>query len=122
MFDPCWLSFAESVTTFINRYAAKTAQTERDHPANLNNGTTDRRRTLLMVELLANGDPTVQLRHRRPEPPSKSQSTETVRKRSAFAMTLTDDNAIAAAATTGESSKPKNGYSTPAASGMPATL
>ena len=37
------------------------------------------------------------------------QSTSTVRRRSAFAMTLTDDNAIAAAATTGESRSPKNG-------------
>jgi hypothetical protein len=37
-------------------------------------------------------------------------------------MTLTDDSAIAAAATTGDSSSPKNGYRTPAASGIPATL
>ncbi len=51
-----------------------------------------------------------------------AQSTFNVRRRSAFAITLTDDSAIAAAATTGESSTPKNGYSTPAASGMPATL
>ena len=31
------------------------------------------------------------------------------RSRSALAITLTDDSAIAAAATTGDSSKPKNG-------------
>jgi hypothetical protein len=37
------------------------------------------------------------------------QSTFTARSRSAFVMTLTDDSAIAAAATTGESSSPKKG-------------
>ena len=49
-------------------------------------------------------------------------STFTVRKRNALPITLTEDSAMAAAATTGESNKPKKGYSTPAASGMPATL
>ena len=46
----------------------------------------------------------------------------TVRSLSEFAMTLTEDSAMAAAATTGESSSPKNGYRMPAASGIPATL
>ena len=59
----------------------------------------------------------------RGEPPAtRGYSIFTVRRRSALLMTLTDDSAIAAAATTGDSSHPKNGYSTPAASGMPATL
>jgi len=49
-------------------------------------------------------------------------STRTARSRSAFAITLTDDNAIAAAATTGDNNRPENGYSTPAASGTPAVL
>ena len=35
---------------------------------------------------------------------------------------LTEDKAIAAAATTGDSSRPKNGYISPGASGIPATL
>ena len=39
-----------------------------------------------------------------------------MRSLSALAITLTDDSAIAAAATTGDSSSPKDGYSTPAAS------
>ena len=51
-----------------------------------------------------------------------SHSTRTARSRSAFAITLTDDSAIAAAATTGDNNRPENGYSTPAASGMPAVL
>jgi hypothetical protein len=50
------------------------------------------------------------------------QSTFAVRKRSALPITLTDDRAMAAAATTGDSSRPNKGYSTPAANGMPATL
>ena len=37
------------------------------------------------------------------------QSTFNVRRRNELPMTLTDDKAIAAAATTGDSSKPKNG-------------
>ncbi len=42
--------------------------------------------------------------------------------RSELAMTLTDESAMAVAASTGESSMPKNGYSTPAATGTPAAL
>ena len=53
---------------------------------------------------------------------TRSQSTRVARKRKALAITLTEDRAMAAAATTGESSQPKKGYSTPAARGMPATL
>jgi hypothetical protein len=49
-------------------------------------------------------------------------STFAARRRSALATTLTDDRAIAAAAMTGDRSRPKKGYGTPAASGMPATL
>ena len=41
---------------------------------------------------------------------------------SAFIITDTELKLIAAAAMTGESSNPKNGYSTPAATGMPITL
>ena len=37
----------------------------------------------------------------------------------ALPITLTDDSAIAAAAMMGESRMPKNGYSTPAATGTP---
>jgi len=39
---------------------------------------------------------------------------------SAFRTTLTDENAIAAAAMAGLSSQPKKGYKIPAAIGMPA--
>jgi hypothetical protein len=39
----------------------------------------------------------------------QASSTRTTLRRSEFAMTLTDDNAMAAAATTGESSKPNKG-------------
>ncbi|GAB3757657.1 hypothetical protein GCM10028796_02110 [Ramlibacter monticola] len=39
--------------------------------------------------------------------PQAARSTRIVRKRSALAMTLTDDSAIAAAATTGDSRRPK---------------
>lgn len=41
---------------------------------------------------------------------------------SAFSITDTELKLIAAAAMIGESSKPKNGYSTPAAIGMPSML
>jgi len=41
---------------------------------------------------------------------------------SALTMTDTELKLIAAAAIIGESSRPKNGYSTPAAMGMPSTL
>ena len=41
---------------------------------------------------------------------------------SAFSITDTELKLIAAAAMMGESSRPKNGYSTPAATGMPSTL
>ena len=44
------------------------------------------------------------------------------RSRNALAMTLTDDKAMAAAATAGDRSIPVIGYNTPAAIGMPATL
>ena len=40
----------------------------------------------------------------------------------AFSITDTELKLIAAAAMIGESNKPKNGYSTPAATGMPSTL
>ena len=43
-------------------------------------------------------------------------------KVSEFRTTLKDDQAMAALATTGESSKPVKGYSAPAAMGMPTTL
>ena len=46
----------------------------------------------------------------------------TPRSRDAFAITLTDDSAMAAAAMIGDSRMPKNGYSTPAATGMPSAL
>ncbi len=42
--------------------------------------------------------------------------------RSAFRITETELKLIAAAAMIGESSKPKKGYSTPAATGIPSTL
>jgi len=44
------------------------------------------------------------------------------RSRSEFVTTVTELKAIAALANTGESSRPKAGYSTPAATGMPITL
>jgi pimeloyl-ACP methyl ester carboxylesterase len=67
---------------------------------------------------------------RAPCPPSSAPSAAasepahhlTLFSRRALAITLTDDAAIAAAAITGESSRPKTGYSTPAAIGMPAAL
>ena len=45
-----------------------------------------------------------------------------VRNRSALPMTETDDRLIARLAMIGDSSKPKAGYSTPAASGTPSAL
>lgn len=42
--------------------------------------------------------------------------------RSALPTTLTDDSAMAAAATAGDKSQPVNGYSRPAAKGTPAAL
>ena len=50
------------------------------------------------------------------------QSSVAARSRSALAMTLNDDSAIAAAAMMGDSSRPKAGYKTPAAMGTPAAL
>jgi hypothetical protein len=44
------------------------------------------------------------------------------RSRSEFATTLTLESDIAALASTGDSSHPVSGYSTPAATGMPTTL
>ena len=46
----------------------------------------------------------------------------TLRNLSALVITDTELKLIAAAAIIGESNKPKNGYSTPAAMGMPSTL
>jgi hypothetical protein len=46
----------------------------------------------------------------------------TLRSRSAFAITLTELNDIAAAATAGASNVPVRGYSTPAAIGTPREL
>ncbi len=51
-----------------------------------------------------------------------SQPNRAVLSRSALPTTLTEDSAIAAAAITGESRIPKNGYSAPAATGTPAAL
>lgn len=42
-------------------------------------------------------------------PSRRHRSTLTPRRRSALAITLTDDRAIAAAATTGDNSRPKKG-------------
>ena len=47
---------------------------------------------------------------------------ETLRKRSALLTTDTELRLIAAAASAGDSSTPKNGYRTPAATGMPMLL
>jgi hypothetical protein len=44
------------------------------------------------------------------------------RKRSALAITQTELKLIASAAIIGDSNQPVNGYSTPAASGMPIAL
>src|SRR5690606_22416432 len=52
----------------------------------------------------------------------RRQSMRTIRSRSALAITLTDDSAIAAAAMTGDSRMPKTGYRIPAATGTPAAL
>ncbi len=46
----------------------------------------------------------------------------TRRRRRALVMTDTDDRLIAAAAIIGDSRVPVNGYSTPAATGMPMAL
>ena len=48
--------------------------------------------------------------------------SDTPRNLSALAITLTDDKAIAAAASTGDSKSPKAGYKIPAATGTPAAL
>ena len=53
---------------------------------------------------------------------ARRQAMVSPRSRKALTITLTDDSAIAAAATAGDSSSPNTGYSTPAATGMPATL
>ena len=45
-----------------------------------------------------------------------------LRKRNAFPITDTELKLIAAAANTGRSSNPKNGYNTPAAIGTPSML
>jgi SAM-dependent methyltransferase len=46
----------------------------------------------------------------------------TLRNRRALPMTLTEEGAMAAAATTGDINRPSIGHGTPAASGMPAVL
>ena len=56
-----------------------------------------------------------------PFDPDNSYSL-TVRNRNALPITLTEDSDIAAAAKTGDSKIPKNGYSNPAAIGIPAVL
>ena len=48
--------------------------------------------------------------------------SRTVLNRIALPITLTDDSAMAAAAMIGDSRMPKNGYSTPAATGTPSAL
>ena len=53
---------------------------------------------------------------------SGSRQIRVPRKRNALPMTDTDDRLIANAAIIGFISTPNNGYSTPAASGMPSTL
>jgi hypothetical protein len=45
-----------------------------------------------------------------------------LRNRLEFATTVTELNAIAAPAIMGDSNTPKNGYNTPAATGMPSAL
>ena len=55
-------------------------------------------------------------------PRDPDQGSATRRNRSAFAITETDERLIAALAIIGESTHPKNGYSTPAASGIPSAL
>jgi hypothetical protein len=49
-------------------------------------------------------------------------SSFTRASRNALAITLTDDSAIAAAPTIGDSKMPNSGYSAPAAIGTPAAL
>ncbi|GCC49081.1 hypothetical protein chiPu_0033128 [Chiloscyllium punctatum] len=51
-----------------------------------------------------------------------AQSSFTRDTRSALPITLTEDSAIAAAPTIGDSRMPNSGYSTPAAIGTPAAL
>jgi hypothetical protein len=73
------------------------------------------------------------LRHGRAIPKSRLESrlqpglaaplqSFTLRNRSAFAITETELNVMAALAIIGLSSKPKNGYSAPAAIGTPSKL
>ena len=50
------------------------------------------------------------------------QSSRTRASRSALAITLTEDSAIAAAPSIGDSRMPNHGYSAPAAIGTPAAL
>ncbi len=53
---------------------------------------------------------------------SRGQSIRAVRRRSEFVTTVTLDTAIAAAASTGESTQPVKGYKSPAATGISSTL
>src|SRR4029079_11611791 len=63
------------------------------------------------------------LRHRRHSPSHHLPPHNlTWLSRNALTITLTDDAAMAAAAITGDSVRPSSGYSTPAATGMPAAL
>ena len=61
-------------------------------------------------------------RHGDQRPSTTAGHSDTPRNLSALAITLTDDNAIAAAASTGDSKSPKAGYKIPAATGTPAAL
>ncbi len=57
-----------------------------------------------------------------PHVPPLSSHSDVLRRRSAFPITETELNVIAALAIIGLSSRPKTGYSTPAAIGTPSTL
>src|SRR5690242_9915726 len=54
--------------------------------------------------------------------PRRETQSRTPRNRSALVTTDTDDRLIASAATIGDKTRPRTGYSTPAASGTPTAL
>ena len=54
--------------------------------------------------------------------PGPDLQSFTARSRSALAITLTEDSDMARAAMAGDSSRPKVGYNSPAATGMPSVL
>lgn len=56
------------------------------------------------------------------ERPPVAHQSGALRSRNAFAITDTELRLMAALAIIGDSSTPKNGYSTPAATGMPSAL